>query len=377
MNDIPYVDLRALQAPLKEAMLAAVERVLTHGKFILGPEVAEFEERFAELCGTRFAVGVASGTDALVLALRALDIGPGDEVITAPNSFVATASAIALAGARPVFADVGEEMNIDPDAISAAVTSRTRAILPVHLTGRPAAMDRILDVAGRHGLAVVEDCAQAVLAERDGRRVGSFGAIGCFSLHPLKTLSAAGDGGVLTTDDESLARRLRLLRNIGLETRDDAVVWSANSRLDTIQAAMMLAKLPFVDGWTEARRSNAAAYRAGFGAAAGLVVPEERTNERHVYHTFVVQAEERDEFRAYLGRRGIGTAVHYPVPIHLQTIGRALGHGRGDFPVAERQATRILSLPVRHGLTAQERDRVVAGVLDFIESRKSAPAVAR
>jgi dTDP-4-amino-4,6-dideoxygalactose transaminase len=377
MNEIPYVDLGTMQASLKKAMLAAAERVLTHGKFILGPEVTEFEERFAELCGTRFAVGVASGTDALLLALRALDIGPGDEVITAPNSFVATASAIALAGARPVFADVGEDLNIDPDAISAAVTSRTRAILPVHLTGRPAAMDRILDVAGRHGLVVVEDCAQAVLAERGGRRVGSFGEIGCFSLHPLKTLSAAGDGGAVTTDDERLARRLRVLRNIGLQTRDDAVVWSSNSRLDTIQAAMMLAKLPFVDGWTEARRTNAAAYRAGFGAAAGLVVPEERTNERHVYHTFVIQAEERDELRAHLGRLGIGTAVHYPVPIHLQTIGRALGYGRGDFPVAERQATRILSLPVRHGLTAQERDRVVAGVLDFIESRKSAPAVAR
>ena len=173
------------------------------------------------------------------------------------------------------------------------------------------------------------------------------------------------------------ARRLRVLRNIGLQTRDDAIVWSSNSRLDTIQAAMMLAKLPFVDGWTEARRSNAAAYRAGFGAAAGLVVPEERTNERQVYHTFVIQAEERDELRAHLDQLGIGTAVHYPVPIHLQTIGRALGYGRGDFPVAERQATRILSLPVRHGLTAQERDRVVAGVLDFIESRKSAAAVAR
>jgi dTDP-4-amino-4,6-dideoxygalactose transaminase len=377
MNEIPYVDLGALQAPLKEALLAAAERVLTHGKFVLGPEVTEFEERFAGLCGTRFAVGVASGTDALVLALRALDIGPGDEVITAPNSFVATASAIALAGARPVFADVGEDMNIDPDAISAAVTRRTRAILPVHLTGRPAAMDRILDVAARHGLAVVEDCAQAVLAERDGRRVGSFGAIGCFSLHPLKTLSAAGDGGVLTTDDESLARRLRLLRNIGLQTRDDAVVWSTNSRLDTIQAAMMLAKLPFVEDWTEARRSNAAAYRDGLGAAAGLVVPQERSNERHVYHTFVIQAEERDELRAHLDRIRIGTAIHYPVPIHLQTVGRALGHGPGDFPVAERQATRILSLPVHHGLTAQQRGRVVAGVLDFIESRASAPAVAR
>ncbi|HWE82962.1 MAG TPA: DegT/DnrJ/EryC1/StrS family aminotransferase [Gaiellaceae bacterium] len=364
--EVPYVDLVALQASLREELLEAVGRVLDHGQFILGPEVDEFEQRFADLCGTRFAVGVASGTDALVLALRALDVGPGDEVITAPNSFVATASAIALVGARPVFADVGEDMNIDPEAISSAVTRRTRAVLPVHLTGRPAAMGRVLEVAAQHGLAVVEDCAQAVLAELDGRHVGSFGDVGCFSLHPLKTLSAAGDAGVLTTDDEALSARLRLLRNIGLATRDDAVLWSGNSRLDTVQAAVMLAKLPYVAAWTEARRANAAAYVDRLAGACGIRVPVERPIEYSVYHTFVIQAEERDGLRSHLRSARIGTAIHYPVPIHLQTVGRALGYGPGDLPVAERQAERILSLPVHHGLSPVQRDHVVSGILDFV-----------
>lgn len=377
MPEVPYVDVVGLQAPLRDVLLEAVGRVLDHGQFILGPEVDEFEQRFADLCGTRFAVGVASGTDALVLALRALDVGPGDEVITAPNSFVATASAIALVGARPVFVDVGEDMNIDPEAISPAVTPRTRAVLPVHLSGRPAAMGRVLEVAAQHGLAVVEDCAQAVLAELDGRRVGSFGNVGCFSLHPLKTLSAAGDAGVVATDDEGLAVRLRLLRNIGLATRDDAVLWSGNSRLDTVQAAVMLAKLPYIAAWTEARRANAAAYVDGLAGACGIRVPVERPNEYSVYHTFVIQAEERDDLRSHLQSARIGTAIHYPVPIHLQTVGRALGHGPGDFPVAERQAERILSLPVHHGLSAVQLDHVVSGILDFVGARTGTGAGAR
>jgi dTDP-4-amino-4,6-dideoxygalactose transaminase len=374
---VPYVDLVGQNAPVRQTLLDAVARVLDHGQFILGPEVDEFEARFAELCGTRYAVGVASGTDALVLALRALDIGPGDEVITPPNSFVATASAIAVVGARPVFADVGDDMNLDPNAISAVVTERTRAVLPVHLTGRAAAMGRILEISERHGLAVVEDCAQAVLAELGGRRVGSFGDIGCFSLHPLKTLSAAGDAGMLTTDDEKLVRKLRLLRNIGLASRENAVLWSTNSRLDTLQAAMMLAKLPHLDAWTEARRSNAAAYRESLGGVAGLVIPTERPDERAVYHTFVIQTEEREALRDHLERLHIGTAVHYPMPIHLQSVGRALGYGEGDFPVTEKQATRILSLPVYHGLTRAQLDHVVASIVTFAGSRREARAIAR
>jgi dTDP-4-amino-4,6-dideoxygalactose transaminase len=238
-------------------------------------------------------------------------------------------------------------------------------------------MDRIVEACRRHGLAIVEDCAQAVLAELGGRRVGSFGDIGCFSLHPLKTLGAAGDAGVLTTNDESLEQRLRLLRNIGLASRDDAVLWSTNSRLDTIHAAMMVAKLPHLGAWTNARRAHAAAYREGLGDLAGLIVPTERPNERAVYHTYVIRAEERDALREHLARLRIGTAIHYPVPIHLQSVGRELGYGEGDFPVAEHQAKRILSLPIYQGLTDEQRERVIAGVRSFSTARGEATAVAR
>jgi dTDP-4-amino-4,6-dideoxygalactose transaminase len=374
---IPYVDLAAQHRPLRSELLDAIGRVLDHGQFILGPEVEKFEDAFAALCGTRHAVAVASGTDALVLALRALGIGPGDEVVTAPNSFVASASAIALVGARPVFVDVRDDHNIDPDLIAAAVTPRTRAILPIHLTGRPAAMGEICSLAARHGLAVVEDCAQAVLAELGGRRVGSFGDVGCFSLHPLKTLNAIGDAGILTTDDDATARQLRLLRNIGLERREDAVVWSANSRLDTVQAATLLVKLRYAEQWTEARRRNAEAYRVAFAEVDGVVAPSERPDERSVYHTFVIEAEERDALRAHLAAAGIGTAVHYPVPIHLQTAARPLGYGRGDFPVTERQAERIVSLPVYPELTTQQRDAVAAEIRAFAGTSTRRETLAR
>jgi dTDP-4-amino-4,6-dideoxygalactose transaminase len=339
--------------------------VIDSGAFVLGPHVQQFEDAFAALCGTRFAIGVASGTDALVLALRALGVGPGDEVITAPNSFVSTAGAIALVGARPVFVDVRDDYNLDPDQLGSVVTPRTRAILPVHLTGRPAAMAEICAFAETHGLAVVEDCAQAVLAAANGRRVGSFGDVGCFSLHPLKTLNAIGDAGVLTTNDPQLAEKLRLLRNIGLVSREDAVVWSPNSRLDTVQAAVLLVKLRYTEAWTEARRRNADLYRAGLAGIAGIRTPEDAPGEHAVYHTFVVQAEERDELRRHLDAHGIGTAVHYPTPIHLQTVGRELGYRPGDFPVTEAQAERILSLPVYPELTADQLGRVVAGIRAF------------
>jgi dTDP-4-amino-4,6-dideoxygalactose transaminase len=377
VQSVPYVDLAAQHAPLRQELLDAVGRVIDHGQFILGPEVEQFEAAFAALCGSRHAVAVASGTDALVLALRALRIGPGDEVITAPNSFVASASAIALVGARPVFVDVRDDYNLDPELIPDAVTPRTRAILPVHLTGRPAAMERICEIASRHGLAVVEDCAQAVLAELGGRQVGTFGDIGCFSLHPLKTLNAMGDAGVLTTDDDETAHQLRLLRNLGLEERDDAVLWSANSRLDSIQAATLLVKLRYARGWTNARRRNAVMYRNGLAGIEGVVVPSERPEEFSVYHTFVIQAEDRDGLRNHLSAAGIGTAVHYPVPIHLQTVARSLGYGSGDFPEAERQADRIVSLPVYPELTTAQLDRVTAEIRAFVAARAGRGAVAR
>jgi len=362
---VPYVDLARQHAALKGELLEAIGRVIDHGTFILGPEVDTFEQEMARLSGTRFAVAVNSGTDAIILSLRAAGVGPGDEVITAPNSFVASASSIALVGARPVFVDVRDDYNIDPDRIEAAITPRTKAIVPVHLTGRPCAMDRIAEIAARHNLAVVEDCAQAVLASYRGRPVGGWGTFGCFSLHPLKTLNACGDGGVITTSDPDAAETLRHMRNIGLRTRDDCVVWSGNSRLDTVQAAVLLVKLKYLRAWTERRRDNAAYYRARLADVPEISVPGERDGEYAVYHTCVVQADRRDQLREFLAARGIGSAVHYPVPIHLMRAARDLGLAAGAFPVTERQAQRILSLPVFPELATAELDAVIFAIREF------------
>jgi dTDP-4-amino-4,6-dideoxygalactose transaminase len=373
-HSIPYVNVPLQHAALKEELLAAIAGVIEQGQFILGPQVEQFEQAFAQLCGTRFALGVNSGTDALVLALRALGIGPGDEVITAPNSFVASATAVVLAGARPVFVDVAEDYNLDSEKLEAAITPRTRAIIPVHLTGRPCDMDAILRVARAHGLAVVEDCAQAVLAEYRGRRVGSFGELGCFSLHPLKTLNACGDGGVITTNDPELHERLKVLRNIGLRTRDDCLAWSGNSRLDTMQAAILLVKLRHLASWTERRRENARFYQERLARVSQVQAPMDRAHEHAVYHTFVIQAERREELRTCLAQNGIGTAVHYPTPIHLTAAARGLGYGPGSFPVSERLATRILSLPVYPELTRVELEQVVGAVSRFYKTQATGRA---
>jgi dTDP-4-amino-4,6-dideoxygalactose transaminase len=362
---IPFVNLAAHHRALKDDLLAAVERVLEHGQFILGPEVAELERRFAELCGVRHAVGVSSGTDALVLALRALDIGPGDEVITPANSFISTASAIMLVGARPVFVDSGEDLNIDVSRIEPAISLRTRALLPVHLTGRPADMVPLLEIGRRHRLHVIEDAAQAAGATYGGRPVGSLGTIGCFSFHPLKTLSACGDGGLVATNDSGIDERLRVMRNIGLKSRDECVVWSGNSRLDTLHAAMLLVKMRYMEQWIEARRANARAYCRLLAGIPQVRLPVVRPNERVVYHTFVIHAERRDALARFLAARGIKTAVHYRVPIHLHPVARGLGYQRGAFPVSERQADEILSLPISPELTPDALVYVAANIQEF------------
>jgi len=364
---IPYVNLVAQHRPIKDELLAAIGSVIDRGRFILGDEVAEFENRFAELCGTRFAVGLNSGTDALILALKALSVGPGEEVITVPNSFVATSSSINLLGARPVFVDVKEDYNLDPDLLVKAITPRTKAIIPVHLTGRPAAMDAILEVARAHRLHVIEDAAQAVTAEYQGKRVGSFGVVGCFSLHPLKTLNSCGDGGILTTDDPGLAEEFKILRNLGLKTRDNCVVWSGNSRLDTLQASILLVKLQYLEAWTEKRRAHARFYQEHLQGLHQVQMPQDKPWERAVYHTFVIQADDRDELRSYLAQQGIGTAIHYPIPIHLQGAARSLPHALGDFPVTERQSRRILSLPVYPELGEKELNYIVSSIRSFYE----------
>lgn len=360
---VPYINLALQHQAIKDEMLKVVEQVLNHGRFILGPEVSAFEEQFAAYCGTRYAVGVDNGTSALYLSMRVLGIGPGDDVITAPNSFLASASSIALAGARPVFVDVGDDYNMNPELLEAAITPSTKAVIAVHLTGRPADMHSITEIAQRHGLSVIEDCAQAVGAQYHGQRVGSFSIAACFSLHPLKTLNAVGDGGIITTDDESIYQNLLKARNHGLRNRDECEFWSHNCRLDTLHAAMLLVKMKYLDQWTEARRANAMFYREYL--ADVVEVPQDQPHEYAVYHTFIVQANRRDDLQRYLKERGVETKVHYRIPIHLQEAARSLGYKAGDFPVAERQAGRVLSLPVYSELTQKQRECVVGAIREF------------
>jgi dTDP-4-amino-4,6-dideoxygalactose transaminase len=334
-------------------------------QFVGGPQVAAFEARFARLTGAAHAVGLNSGTDALWLGLRALDVA-GGEVVTAPNSFVATAGAIVAAGARPVFADVLDDYTIDPDAVAAAVTSRTRAIVPVHLTGTPADMDAINRVAARHGLPVLEDAAQAVGAASNGRPVGSLGTGGCFSLFPLKNLGVAGDGGMFTTSRADLDRRLRLLRNHGLRTRDECEEFGYNSRLDTLQAIVGDVLLDQLEAVTKKRIEHAARYDAALAdLAPDVIVPPRRPGVRQVFHTYVVQVERREALVDYLAARGIETKIHYPIPIHRQPAAASLGYGDGAFPRCDAQSRRILSLPVHEFLEEGQLAHVVETLRRF------------
>ena len=288
---VPFVNLGLQHRLIKNEMLNIVSGLLDSGQFILGEELVKFEHSFARICGTKYALGIANGTDALFLGMKALGIGQGDEVITAPNSFLASASSVYLAGATPVFADVKDDFNIDPELIRKVITPRTKAIIPVHLTGRPADMDAIMAVAKEYGLAVIEDAAQAVCAEYRGMPVGSIGNLGCFSLHPLKNLSACGDGGVITTDDDALYNQLLKARNHGLRNRDECEFWSYNSRLDNLQAAMLNVKLTRLPEWTLRRREIAAYYCERFSEVP-LVLPTDKPFEKQVYHTFIIQTNQ-------------------------------------------------------------------------------------
>ena len=362
---IPYVDLISQHSSIKELILTAVEEVLDHGQFVNGGETTAFEKAFAQLCEVQFAVGVNSGTDGLILALHALGVGFGDEVITSPNSFVASSSCISWVGARPVFVDVKEDYNMDPTQIEDKITPRTKAILPIHLTGRPAEMQMILEIAERHNLYVIEDCSQAVSAEYYNKCVGSFGTIGVFSLHPLKTLNACGDSGIITTDDVDIYEELLLLRNHGLRSRDNCMTWGFNSRLDSVQAAILLIKMDYLDLWTNKRISNAKYYQKELSEVDAIKLPKDKPYEKAVYHTFVIEMDNRDALRSYLLEHGIETSVHYPVPIHLQAAAKDLGYKRGDFPVTEKQSERILSLPVHQNLQDDDLDHVVKTIKAF------------
>lgn len=369
MRDIPYIDLKAQHQPLKAEILGAIAGVLDHANFILGREVEQFEQEIAAYCGTKYAIGVNSGTDALFLCLKAYGVGSGDEVITAPNSFLASASVIVAAGARPVFVDVRDDLNIDPDLIEEKISSKTRAIIPVHLTGKPAEMRPIMELAKKYKLKVIEDAAQAIGAEYHSKKTGTLGDAGCFSLHPLKTLNACGDGGVVTTNDQELCRTLTQLRNIGLKNRNESDLWGYNSRLDTIQAALLSVKLKYLDRWIEERRSNAQLYNQRL---EGLVkLPVDLPRSKSAYHTYVIQTEKRDELQEYLKQHGIGTRIHYPIPIHLQKAAEKFGYKAGDYPVSEKQARMILSLPVYQGLTEADLEYVISNIKAFFGGKSA------
>jgi dTDP-4-amino-4,6-dideoxygalactose transaminase len=358
---VPFVDLRAQHAPLTEAIERAFRDLLGRGDFIMGAAVERFETEYAAYIGARHAVGVGTGLAAIELALRAFEVGPGDEVITPANTFIATVLAIMAVGATPVFVDMDPaSYGIDVGAIGAAITSRTKAIVPVHLYGQPVDLDAIMAVAQRHNLVVIEDAAQAHGARYKGRRAGSVGHAAAFSFYPSKNLGALGDGGMITTSDDRAAARLRLLHNYGQRVKYYHAVAGTNSRLDTLQAAVLSLKLPHLDGWNAARRAHAGAYAARL--QGHVATPAASSDVEHIYHLYVIQTPEREALERRLKARQIQTGIHYPVPAHLQEACAPLGYKAGDFPITEAAAPRLLSLPMFAELSEAQIDYVADAV---------------
>ncbi|MBD0370351.1 MAG: DegT/DnrJ/EryC1/StrS family aminotransferase [Pyrinomonadaceae bacterium] len=395
---VPLLDLKAQYAALREELREAIDRVAESQYFILGPEVEALEKEVAEYSQCEFGIGVSSGSDALLVTLMALGLKPGDEVITTPYTFFATAGAVSRLGGVPVFVDIDPlTYNIDPEAIEAAVTPATRAIIPVHLYGQMADMDPIMEVAARHNLYVIEDAAQAIGSEYKGRRAGSIGHFGCFSFFPSKNLGGFGDGGMVTANDAKLADTVKLLRNHGYRPKYYNKVVGGNFRLDAIQAAVLRVKLKYLDSWTQSRQRNAARYRDLFNEAelvinpetvssksaegstvklgagderplkeiSGVVLPTEAENVRHIYNQFVIRSGRRDELMAFLKARKIGTEIYYPVPMHLQECFADLGHQAGEYPASECAANETLALPIYPELTDEMMATVVRAVADF------------
>ena len=365
---IPFVDLKSQYRAIKPEIDAAIDRVLDSAQFVLGDEVAAFERAFAAYCGAAESVAVNSGTSALHLALLAAGVGPGDEVITVPFTFVATVSAICYTNARPVFVDVEPTYyTMDPAQIENAITSRTKAIVPVHLYGQPADMDPILEIARRRNLIVVEDAAQAHGAEYHGRRCGSIGAVSGFSFYPGKNLGAYGEGGAIVSSRPDLVQTMRMLRDWGAARKYEHALKGFNYRMDGIQGAILGVKLKHLPQWTEARRSRAALYTRLLADSA-VTVPAERRGSRHVYHVYAVRTTERARLHAELTARGIQTGIHYPIPVHLQPAHADLGYRRGDFPVAERLADEVLSLPLYPELTDAQVEEVAAALREMTQA---------
>lgn len=366
---VPLLDLRAQFTSIREEILSAIEEVCDEQGFVLGSRVADFEEAMAKFVGTARAVGVASGSDALLLSLMVLGIGPGDEVITVPFTFFSTAGVISRLGAKPVFVDICDNtFNMDPTWVADRVTHKTKAIIPVHLFGQCANMESILAIAHEHGIPVVEDACQAIGAARRTARAGALGTLGCFSFFPSKNLGGFGDGGLITTNDITLAERLMELRVHGSRSEYHHHLIGINSRLDALQAAVLRVKLKYLDQWTESRRKNAARYEQLF-REAGLLdrvkLPGVDPANYHVYNQFTIRVQDRDRLRAYLSANGIGNRIYYPVPLHLQECYRALGYREGQLPVSEQVAREVLSLPIYPELSLDQQHLVVETIRDF------------
>src|SRR5437588_10251003 len=373
--NVPFVDLGAQYRAIAAEINDAISKVIQESDFILGREVRLFEEEFAAFCGAHYAVGVDSGTSALELALRAFDIGPSDEVITAANSFIASALGISHAGAKPVLVDVDPYTHtMDVKAVERAITRRTKAIIPVHLYGHPAHMGPIRQLADRHGLVVIEDACQAHGASYKGKRVGSLGHAAAFSFYPGKNLGAYGDGGMVVTKDRKIANRLEMLRNYGQKEKYKHLFRGYNRRLDTMQAAILRVKLKYLEKWNAARRWNAKLYQKHLEGSE-VVVPGEAGGAEAVWHLYVIRTEQRDQLKEHLIAKGINASIHYPVPIHLQPAYHDLGHKRGDFPVTEAYAGRILSLPMYAELSDQEIEYIAETVSEFQSSHGTGEVV--
>jgi dTDP-4-amino-4,6-dideoxygalactose transaminase len=373
IEPIPLLDLKAQYCGIREELREAMDRVVESQHFILGPEVEALEREVAAYSGCEFGIGVSSGTDALLVALMALGVRAGDEVITTPYTFFATAGAIARLGAKPVFADIDLlSYNLDPAKIEPLITNRTRALVPVHLYGQMAEMDAIMEIARRHELPVVEDAAQAIGAEYNGRRAGAIGQLGCFSFFPSKNLGGFGDGGMVTTNNPELAARVRMLRTHGYSRKYYNKEVGGNFRLDALQAAVLRVKLKYLDEWTAARQQNAAIYlrlfaEIGLTETAGITLPAELPARRHIYNQFVIRAPRRDQLIKHLNDRKIGSEIYYPVPMHLQECFADLGYKATDFPVSELSAAQTLALPIYPELTQEKQQVVVQAVKDFYE----------
>ena len=368
--DIPLLDLKAQYATVKDEIIRAINDVCESQYFALGPAVAQFEENVAAYCGSKFAIGVSSGTDALLISLMALEVGPGDEVITSPFTFFATAGCVARVGARPVFVDIDpRSFNIDPGAIEEKITEKTKAIIPVHLFGQIADMKAIAEIAQRHNIAVIEDAAQAIGAEYRGQKVGTIGHFGCFSFFPTKNLGAYGDGGLVVTNDDELAEKVRMLRVHGSKPKYYHHLVGTNSRLDALQAAILRAKLPHLDEWTAARQKIAARYDELLRDIPGIEIPYRAPDRTHIFHQYTIRVlnGRRDALQKHLKEQGVGTQVYYPLPLHLQPCFRHLGYKEGDLPESERASREVLSLPMFPELTAEEQDYVVQKICEFVK----------